>query len=249
MRGTVGALRLGRRIFEPHELLIMADVASWPGDPAAAMERVHVVVAEGADIVEVCAGAGDVDEREEIRRTVPFIAAVRDAYPELVIGVDTGRREVAHEACAAGADLLRDRRDAGLAEVAEKYGAGLIGSLAVADRAVAAGLDRARIIVDLLHGGSEATWLSPEVTRRLEELVAMGWPVLVSAPGGDVMGEAVNAAAGERLAGDLAATAVCAWVGARVFRVHRVRETRRVLSMVSAIRGDIPPASAVRGLA
>ncbi len=59
----------------------------------------------------------------------------------------------------------------------------------------------------------------------------------------------MNAAAGERLAGDLAATAVCAWVGARVFRVHRVRETRRVLSMVSAIRGDIPPASAVRGLA
>lgn len=249
MRGTVGALRLGRRIFEPHELLIMADVASWPGDAAAAMERVHVVVAEGADIVEVCADAGDVDEREEITRIVPFIAAVRDAYPELVIGVDTGRREAAHEACAAGADLLRDRRDAGLAEVAEKYGAGLIGSLAVADRAVAARLDRARIIVDLLHGGSEATWLSPEVTRRLEDLVAMGWPVLVSAPGGDVMGEALNAAAGERLAGDLAATAVCAWVGARVFRVHRVRETRRVLSMVSAIRGDIPPASAVRGLA
>lgn len=227
----------------------MADVASWPGDAAAAMERVHVVVAEGADIVEVCADAGDVDEREEITRIVPFIAAVRDAYPELVIGVDTGRREAAHEACAAGADLLRDRRDAGLAEVAEKYGAGLIGSLAVADRAVAARLDRARIIVDLLHGGSEATWLSPEVTRRLEDLVAMGWPVLVSAPGGDVMGEALNAAAGERLAGDLAATAVCAWVGARVFRVHRVRETRRVLSMVSAIRGDIPPASAVRGLA
>jgi len=249
VRETVGALRLGRRIFEPHQLLIMADIAPWPGDPAAAMERVHVVVAEGADIVEVCAGAGDVDEREESTRIVPFIAAVRDAYPDLVIGMDTGRREVAHEACAAGADLLRDRRDAGLAEVAEKYGAGLIGSLAVADRAVAAGLGRARIIVDLLHGGSEATWLSPEVTRRLEELVAMGWPVLASAPGGDVMGEAAYAAAGEQLAGDLAATAVCAWVGARVFRVHRVRETRRVLSMVSAIRGDIPPASAVRGLA
>jgi dihydropteroate synthase len=248
VRGAVGALRLGRRIFEQHELLIMSFVAA-PGDPAAAMERVHAVVAEGADIVEVCAGADDVDEREEITRIVPFIAAVRDAYPELVIGVDTGRRDVAHEACAAGADLLTDCRDAGLAEVAVRYGAGLVGSLAVADRAVAAGVDRARIIVDLLHGGSEATWLSPEATRRLEELVAMGWPVLVSAPGEDVMGEAENAAAGERLAGDLAATAVCAWVGARVFRVHRVRETRRVLSMVSAIRGDIPPASAVRGLA
>jgi len=218
------------------------------------MGRVHAVIAEGADIVEVVASPGDVsagpggvDAREEIRRIVPFIAAIRDAYPDLVVGVDTGRREVAHEACAAGADLLRDIRGGGLVEVAVRHGAGLVCSLAVAGRAVAAGVDRARIIVDLERGAD--TWPSPEATRQLEDLVAMGWPVLVSWPDQDVVGEVVNAAAGERLAGDLAATAVGAWMGARVFRVHRVRETRRVLSMVSAIRGDIPPASAVRGLA
>lgn len=233
------------------------------------MGRVHAVIAEGADIVEVVASPGDisaspgdvsagpggVDAREEIRRIVPFIAAIRDAYPDLVVGVDTGRREVAHEACAAGADLLRDIRGGGLVEVAVRHGAGLVCSLAVAGRAVAAGVDRARIIVDLERGAG--TWPSPEATQQLEDLVAMGWPVLVSWPDQDVVGEAVNAAAGERvnaaagerLAGDLAATAVGAWMGARVFRVHRVRETRRVLSMVSAIRGDIPPAYAVRGLA
>jgi dihydropteroate synthase len=237
---AVGALRLGRRVFEPHELLIMSFVAG-AGDRSAAMERVHAVIAEGADIVEVSASPGGVDAREEIRRTVPFIAAVRDAYPELVIGVDTGRPEVAGEACAAGADLLGDRSGGWLVEVAVRYGAGLVCSAAVAGQAVAAGMDQARIIVDLLRGGSEATWPSAEASRRLEDLVAMGWPVLVSAPGEDLPGEP--------LAGDLAATAVCAWLGARVFRVHRVRETRRVLSMVSAIRGDIPPASAVRGLA
>jgi dihydropteroate synthase len=211
------------------------------------MERVHAVVAQGADIVEVPASPGDVDAREEIRRTVPFIAAVRDAYPELVIGVDTGRSEVAHEACAAGADLLRGGWDAGLVEAAVRYGAGLVGPLDLATRAVTAGVDPARIIIDVAHG--ENAWPSADVTRRLEDLVAMGWPVLVSWPDQDIVGEAVNATAGERLAGGLAATAVYTWLGARVFRVHRVRETRRVLSMISAIRGDIPPASAVRGLA
>ena len=63
-----------------------------------------------------------------------------------------------------------------------------------------------------------------------------GWPVLVSLPDDD-------------LARGLATAAVAAWLGARVFRVPWVRETRRVLRMVSAIRGDIPPAYAVRGLA
>jgi dihydropteroate synthase len=53
----------------------------------------------------------------------------------------------------------------------------------------------------------------------------------------------------ERPAGTLATTAVYAWLGARVFRVYQVTQTRQVLDMVSAIRGDRPPARAVRGLA
>ena len=47
----------------------------------------------------------------------------------------------------------------------------------------------------------------------------------------------------------MAATAVSAWLGARVFRAHEVRETRQVLNTVSAIQGNILPARTVRGLA
>jgi dihydropteroate synthase len=47
----------------------------------------------------------------------------------------------------------------------------------------------------------------------------------------------------------LAATAVSAWLGARVYRVHDVAETRQVLDMVAAIRGSGLPARVVRGLA
>src|SRR5271169_4069657 len=81
-------------------------------DAGAAMERVHAVVAEGADILDVGgvpARPGDCVEVEaEIERTVPFIAAVRDAYPDLIISVDTWRHQVGRAACAAGADLIND---------------------------------------------------------------------------------------------------------------------------------------------
>jgi dihydropteroate synthase len=211
---AVGVLRLGRRDFEPSQRLIMAVVPA--GNPAAAMERVHAVVAEGADIVEVPArpGPGEV---------VPFVATMRDVYPELVIGVSTERHEVARNACAAGADLLGGS-GGWLSEVAASFGAGVVGSPVLAARAVEAGVEPERVIVELS---------SP---RELEGLVAGGWPVLVSLSGQD-------------LAGSLATAAVGAWLGARVFRVDQVRETRRALRMVSAIRGDIPPAYAVRGLA
>jgi dihydropteroate synthase len=105
------------------------------------------------------------------------------------------------------------------------------------------------VIIDPAHDFGKNTWQSLEVTRRLGEMVSTGWPVLVSVSHKDFIGETLDAAAAERLSGTLATTAVCAWLGARVFRAHQVSETRQVLDMVSAIRGELPPARAVRGLA
>jgi dihydropteroate synthase len=285
-------LRLGGRSFGPEERLVMAIVnrtpdsfydrgATW--DEAAAMERVHAVVAEGADIVDIggvpAAPGADVTVAEEIRRTVPFVAAVRAAYPQLVISVDTWRHQTARELLAAGADLINDTWgcwDERLPEVAAEFGAGLICShaggvpprtrphrveyddvmadvldrtLALADRAVAIGVDPARILIDPAHDFGKNTWHSLEVTRRLGEMVATGWPVLVSLSHKDFIGETLNAERNERLVGTLATTSVCAWLGARVFRAHQVAQTRQVLDMVSAIRGELTPARTVRGLA
>ena len=285
-------LRLGRRDFAVGQLVVMAIVNRTPDsfyrpgvtwDPAAALERVHEVVAEGADIVDVGgvpARPGDeVDVVEEIRRTVPFIAAVREAYPELVISVDTWRHEVGREACAAGADLLNDTWggwDPRLVEVAAQASVGVVCShagrlpprtrpfrvayddvvsdvldvtLSLASRAIAVGVEPARILIDPAHDFGKNTWHSLEITRRLDELAATGWPVLVSVSNKDFIGETLDVPVDDRLAGTLAATAVCAWLGARVFRAYHVRETRHVLSTISVIRGDIPPARVVRGLA
>ena len=65
-------------------------------------------------------------------------------------------------------------------------------------------------------------------------MVATGWPVLVSLSHKDFVGETLDAPLEERLIGTLAATAVSAWHGARVYRVHDVAETRQTLDMVAA---------------
>jgi dihydropteroate synthase len=111
------------------------------------------------------------------------------------------------------------------------------------------GVDPNAILIDPGHDFGKNTRHSLEATRRLPEMVATGRPVLVSLSNKDFVGETLDLPVGERLTGTLAATAVSAWLGARVFRAHQVRETREVLDMVSAIRGDRPPAVARRGLA
>jgi dihydropteroate synthase len=119
----------------------------------------------------------------------------------------------------------------------------------LADRAVRLGVRPDGILVDPAHDFGKNTRQSLEVTRRLGELVGTGWPVLVALSNKDFVGETLDLPVTQRLPGTLAATAVSAWLGARVFRAHQVRETRQVLDMVAAIRGDHSPAVARRGLA
>jgi dihydropteroate synthase len=252
-------------------------------DESAAMDRVHQVIAEGADIVDVggipAAPGAAVDVGEEIRRTAGFIGGIRARYPDIVISIDTWRHEAGRAACEAGADLLNDSwggYDPRLADVAAEFGAGLVCAhpgrqrprtrphrvayadvmadvlglvQALARRAVAAGVPPDRIVIDPAHDFGKNTWHSLEVTRRLSEMTQTGWPVLVSLSNKDFVGEALNLPPEQRLPGTLAATAVSAWHGARIFRVHQVAESRQVVDMVAAIRGDRPPARAVRGLA
>jgi dihydropteroate synthase len=83
-----------------------------------------------ADVGSVPPRPGDeVTPAEEIRCVIAFIEAVRTAYPDLVISVDTWRHEGGRAACEAGADLLNDTWgdwEPLLAEVAAEFGAGLV---------------------------------------------------------------------------------------------------------------------------
>ncbi|WP_431987248.1 dihydropteroate synthase [Streptomyces griseoflavus] len=285
-------LRLGRREFAPHERVIMAIVNRTPDsfyDRGAtfldepALTRVEQAVAEGAAIIDiggVKAGPGEeVTAEEEARRTVGFVAEVRRRFPDVVISVDTWRHDVGEAVCEAGADVLNDAWggvDPRLAEVAARYGAGLVcthagGSqprtrphrvtyddvmadildvtVGLAERAVSLGVARQSVMIDPGHDFGKNTRHSLEATRRLGEMVDTGWSVLVSLSNKDFVGETLDRPVKERVVGTLATTAVSAWLGAQVYRVHEVAETRQVLDMVSAIAGQREPAVGLRGLA
>lgn len=285
-------LRLRRRAYDDTAVLVMAIVNRTPdsfydkgatfadGPALAAVER---AVAEGADLVDiggVKAGPGDaVDEVEERRRVVPFVAAVRAAFPELVISVDTWRSGVARACLEEGADVVNDAWggvDPDVPGVVAEFEAALVCTHAggveprtrphrisyadvvadvierttgLAEQAVSAGVARDSLLIDPGHDFGKNTWHSLEVTRRLGELVDTGWPVLVSLSNKDFVGESLDRPVPERLTGTLAVTAVSAWLGAKVFRAHNVTQTRDTVDMVATLRGERPPAVTRRGLA
>lgn len=285
-------LTLGRHSFDDDATLMMAIVnrtpdsfydqgATWAEDKA--FERVTTVVEQGAEIVDIggikAAPGIEIGPAEEKARVVDFVARVREAFPEVVISVDTWRAEVGRAVCAAGADLLNDAwggADPELVDAAAEAGAALVcthtggvtprtrphrvhyddvvaaaiaDTTAYAERALAAGVARESILIDPAHDFGKNTQHSLELTRRLGELTATGWPVLVSLSNKDFVGESLNRPVGERLMGTLAATALSAAAGARVFRVHEVVETRDVVDMARTIVGLRRPARLQRGLA
>jgi dihydropteroate synthase len=122
--------------------------------------------------------------------------------------------------------------------VAAEFGVALAGPLSLAARAVAAGVEPERVVVEVGSAADGGAYEAAAFSGGLIGVaVAAGWPVLVRLPDG------------QDEAADLATTTVAAWLGARVFCGPAVRGAGRALRMVAAIRGDVPPAWAVRGLA
>ena len=115
----------------------------------------------------------------------------------------------------------------------------------LADRvayAVSEGVASDLLIIDPGHDLNKNTLQSLELTRRLAEIADLGYPVLAAVSNKDFVGETLDAARGERLNGSLAAAVVAVMQGARIVRMHNVRESVEAVRMTEAILGWRQPA-------
>jgi dihydropteroate synthase len=114
--------------------------------------------------------------------------------------------------------------------------------------ALAAGVAGGQILVDPGLDFGKNTFHSLELIRRLPELVAAGYPVLVAPSRKDVVGETLNLPPEQRLEGTLAVVAIAVMAGAAAVRVHDVRPAVRTVRMTEGVMGRFDPVAPVRGL-
>jgi dihydropteroate synthase len=216
------------------------------------------------DVGGVKAGPGpEVTEQEELERVVPAIEALAARF-DVPLSVDTWRASVAKAAFAAGAVVGNDISgfvDPEYLPVCAAAGATVVAThirLAprvpdpnpvyddvveavdafLADRAAraeAAGVDRDRIVLDagLDLGKTEAQSLL--LLRRSDRLVALGYPVLLSASKKRFLGHLLDVPVGERQAATMAAHALGVALGCRILRAHDVRSAKRVADVIAAV--------------
>ena len=108
-----------------------------------------------------------------------------------------------------------------------------------AEAALEAGIDRERIALDPGIGFVNSFEMDMRLIASIPQLAALGYPVLAGVSRKRFVAKAAGngAAAEDRLAGSIAAALACARMGARILRVHDVRETLQALAVDRAIAG------------
>ena len=209
-------------------------------------------------------GAEPVAAAEELRRVVPVIRGLREAGLEARISIDTSKVAVARAALDAGATFVNDvtafRAEPEMASLVAERGAQcclmhMLGDPRTMQRdphyddvveevrtfleerieqALAAGIRRERIVIDPGIGFGKADQHNFELLRRLDALVALGFPVLVGTSRKSFIGRVTGRSSEERLAGTIATCVMAFERGAGLFRVHDVAPVADALAVAAA---------------
>lgn len=199
---------------------------------------------------------------------MPVLKAIREAEKEIILSVDTYKSEVAEKALMTGADWINDiwglRFDPKMAEVVQRYGAGVIlmhngrelGDTSNKRRetkprdtvkwvmeglkesikiAEQAGIKDENIILDAGIGFGKSVEENLELVNRLDEFKPLGYPILIGPSRKSFIGATLDLPVEQRLEGTAAAVAISIARGADIIRVHDVREMSRVAKMCDAI--------------
>jgi len=228
-------------------------------DPQFAIAQARALAEDGADIIDIGGessrpGAAPVSPRQELDRVLPVLEKI----PDLCVSVDTRRPEVMQAALAAGASMINDiealSAPGALAAVAKSDCAVCLmhkkGEPATMQRdphyddvvaevksyldervkaAQAAGIGAERIVVDPGFGFGKTVAHNLTLLKNLPALSSL--PVLAGLSRKSSLQKLTGRAVGERLAGSLAMVLLALQRGARILRVHDVKETRDVIAV------------------
>jgi dihydropteroate synthase len=214
-------------------------------------------------------GADPVEAVEEIARVLPVIEGLTGRVGESRISIDTMKRAVAERALDAGASLVNDvsafRADPEMAALVAERGVDCClmhmrgeprtmqadpryGDVVddvksfLAERlefAVGEGIPEERVLLDPGIGFGKTAAHNLELLRRLEELTALGRPLVIGTSRKSFLGRITPGEPGpdERLPGTLATNVLAYERGAEVFRVHDVAAVRDALAVTAATLG------------
>lgn len=228
-----------------------------------AVAHAKQMISDGADIIDIGGessrpGHTRIDAEEELSRVLHVIKRLKDET-NAILSLDTIKAEVAEEGIKNGVHIINDiwgfQEDTRLADVAAKYRTPVIlmhnrhtteyqedmveeickflkESVRIA---LGAGVGNDRIILDPGIGFGKTAEQNMVLMRRLGEIKALGYPVLLGTSRKSMLGHILGLPPKERVEGTVATTVLGIVQGVDIVRVHDVIENARAAKVTDAI--------------
>ena len=260
------SIEWGKRTYIMGILNVTPDSFSGDGignDVGLAVEQALKLQNDGADIIDVGGestrpGSIPVDLEEERRRVIPVVRSLVSKL-SIPISVDTYKPKLAQEAIDAGAAMINDiwglKHDISMAGIIShgnvpvilmhnQYGVeysdlmpDVIDSLSKSiECAIDSGIREENIILDPGIGFGKTPSQNLQLIRRLGEIKAMGFPVLIGTSRKSTLGLVLDLPVDDRLEGTGATVAISIANGVDIVRVHDVAEHRDLFSAMKSLR-------------
>ena len=211
-------------------------------------------------------GSSSITLNEELDRTLPLIIKIRTNFPDIIISIDTTKSRVAEQAILSGANIINDisglSNDKNMAKVAFKYNVSvvimhmqgnpktmqnnpsysdLIGQIKIffedqIQLATNTGIQKDRIILDPGIGFGKSFEDNFKLINQLDKFCKLGFPILIGPSRKSFIGLALNEGIENRLEGTAAAVTSGIIRGARIVRVHDVKQIKKVVKITELIR-------------
>ena len=240
-----------------------SDGGKW-NDMDRAMAHAAQMIEDGATIIDVGGestrpGYTMISDEEEISRVVPVIRELKKRF-DVAVSVDTYKSAVAKAAVEAGADMVNDiwglKYDEKMAGVIAETGAAcclmhnrkeadyadfmpdmlndLRETIAIAKKA---GIADDKICLDPGVGFGKTYENNLEAIHHVDQLLTLGYPVLLGTSRKSVIGLTLDLPASERMEGTVATSVIGVMKGCAFVRVHDVKENARAIRMTEAVLG------------
>ena len=211
-------------------------------------------------------GSQPVKIEEELKRTIPLISNIRSEFPDVVISIDTTKSKVAEQAILSGANIINDisglRHDENMVNVASNYDVSLVimhmqgKPETMQDNpfytdliqdinsffeerisyATQLGIKKNRIILDPGIGFGKSYEDNFKLINQLNKFNDFELPILIGPSRKSFIGIALNEDPHYRLEGTLAAAAASILKGAKIVRVHDVKQIKKVAKIIDLVR-------------
>ena len=227
-----------------------------------ALWHTEKMIDEGADIIDVGGestrpGHEGITVLEELDRVMPIVEALCGRF-DVPISIDTSKSAVASAAVSAGAAMVNDvwglKHDCEMAEVIassnvacclmhnreaidySNFMQDLLSDLKESVQlASGAGIAHDKIILDPGIGFAKTYEMNLEAINKLDDVVRLGYPVLLGASRKSVIGLTLDLPVTERVEGTIATTVIGVMRSCSFVRVHDVKETKRAIIMTEAV--------------